>query len=205
MTNLISHETINQYHLYILCPIYNLLFKVYIKALQRPTPTDNPSPLHCSIINYPTQHTDLQQQYHQPNTTLHSTDPWMRTGSTPHSVVFAEDWYSFIVSAPEHTMPCNVEGGGCIHGDPSRLIGDFMLHWCRDEKSIDLLNWKWKSCRDGLQQNTAEAMANDVVKVICIKLQINLKLKKSALYPTHTQCGRDTTTTTKWLYCKISA
>lgn len=52
--------------------------------------------------------------------------------------MFAEDWYilSYIVPAPEHTMPCNLESGGRIHVDPSRLIGDFMLHWCRDKMSI---------------------------------------------------------------------
>lgn len=50
--------------------------------------------------------------------------------------MFAEDWYSSIVPAPEHTMPCNAEGGGRIHVDPSRLIGDFMLHRRADKKSI---------------------------------------------------------------------
>ena len=33
-------------------------------------------------------------------------------------------------------MPCNAEGGGRIHVDPSRLIGDFMLHWRADKKSM---------------------------------------------------------------------
>lgn len=47
--------------------------------------------------------------------------------------MFAGDRYSRIVPAPEHTMPCNVEGGGRIRVDPSRLIADFMLHRCGDK------------------------------------------------------------------------